>query len=237
MEDSVESLQLKGCFVSIVRIKNMFNEIKQWDMNDLSHCHYCDLKANCLIQVNNKKMIVEVQVKCFIVLILFLSIISMHIAIVCVLYACCAQFIVDFMQKAKDIGHVFYSFVRNGSMSYLHRTYHLLLVRQHIIQVMINQIIDLYQEIANLFNESKDKVIDASKQFELMLATQDFTKLRTFVLFGNLQNMIEYNNKCKNGKDKIDFNAILDLYKSHNWEKGYKLLRDGIDWASHKNTK
>ena len=75
MEDSVESRQLKGCFVSIVRMKNMLNEIKQWDMNDLSHCHYCDLKANCLIQVHNKKMIVEVQVKCFIVSMLFLYII------------------------------------------------------------------------------------------------------------------------------------------------------------------
>ena len=102
----------------------------------------------------------------------------------------------------------------------------------------------MYQEIATMFNksmnsvtDSKEYAIERSKEFELMLATEDLTKLRAFVLYGNLESLIQYNNHCKDSNNKVDFDAVLKLYKNHNWNKGYKLLNDAISRFSHKYTK
>ena len=76
----------KGCIYRIVRIKNMFGDIKNWDENKLSDYSYCDIKVNVLVGNLYCKMIAEIQ------------------------------FMLNFMVDAKKLGHVYYGFIRNEDL-------------------------------------------------------------------------------------------------------------------------
>ena len=90
-----------GCLYKVVRIKNMFGDIKNWDfkrnLNDdknndneemINDFSYCDLKMNVIVKHDNIAIIGEIQ------------------------------FMLDWMVDAKSMGHIHYGFLRN---EYLYR--------------------------------------------------------------------------------------------------------------------
>ena len=77
----------KTCIVEIVRCKNMFSQMEEWDgIQELIKYSYCDVKFNVIIKVGKYKIVGEVQ------------------------------FMINFMTEAKKIGHIFYGFVRNEDL-------------------------------------------------------------------------------------------------------------------------
>lgn len=82
-----------GCVQSIVRVKNGFKNIKDW--NHVENCNYTDLKLNIVIfnAETNESMICELQLSVFVDLILLFAILILffpfsflfvlHVGMVC----------------------------------------------------------------------------------------------------------------------------------------------------------
>lgn len=45
----------------IVRIKNSFNEIKNWNLNTIDDCHYCDVTLNVIVKYSTYAIVAEIK--------------------------------------------------------------------------------------------------------------------------------------------------------------------------------
>ena len=127
-----------GCLTKIVRIKNSFKnlpklsdiDINQTNNNsiNMSQFTYADVKVNVLIECRGTKMIGEIQ------------------------------FLLNWMLKAKKLGHTLYGFSRN---------------KEYMVQ------------LSHLFynNHSKNNKESFSQELRAMIITQNFEKLEKMLLF------------------------------------------------------
>ena len=162
---------LKGCMFTICRIKNMFNDIIKWRQNNdnLNDYNYCDLKMNVIIEYDNIRVIGEIQ------------------------------FILDFFEKAKKMGHIFYSFQRN---------YHLYHKLNNIVQLNKN-------------SNEKEKL----NKLHNIISRKDSKSLINWVLFGKINNL--FLNYEKKDKDTV-MNQLYQLCIGNDWQKGLKLLKNAL---------
>ena len=137
----------------IVRIKNTFGNIKNWDRNKLDDYGYCDIKINVLIKTEKYQFIGEIQL------------------------------LLSFMLKAKKMGHVFYSFVRNK---------------------------EVYDEMKSLSKEYFENGITFEK-LKSIIATKNYHSLSFCILYGQWPPKMDYKtliqlckaNQCTKGEQLL----------------------------------
>ena len=133
------------CIKHILRIKNMFQSISNWNINNNDidnidwNINYCDIKLNVLIETYKYKMIGEIQ------------------------------FILNFMLKAKQMGHIFYGYVRNY---------------------------DLYHQIHEITKSSNvNEIKQLHSKLKSIIVKKNYPALVRFVLFGQLAKLNDDKNR------------------------------------------
>lgn len=194
--------QQKGCLVDIVRIKNGFEhylaiedaqaasatahnifstnlEYDDYKADDLSNYCYSDVKINVIVEVQGYKMISEIQ------------------------------FMLDFMTRAKEIGHIFYQFERN----------------EELYQSLNDELDNIDNLMININDENR---LENERYLKMIVGTRNYRLLLNYVLFGRFENEI-----CKR-INKLDFKKLLNFCKENQWKEGWKLLNDAIKYHRGK---